>query len=71
MNIDNGNLSLYTYDEKEKTIQRYNSDENNYLTASLSSILGKYKIVSYVSTGIVCTMLVIGVIMLIKKRKMM
>ena len=71
MNIDNGNLSLYTYDEKEKTIQRYNSDENNYLTASLSSILGKYKIVSYISTGIVCTMLVIGGIMLIKKRKMM
>ena len=71
MNIDNGKLSLYTYDEKEKTIQRYNADENNYLTASLSGILGKYKLISYISIGAVVVMLVIGGILFIKKRKMM
>ena len=71
MNIDNGKLSLYTYDEKEKTIQRYNADENSYLTASLSGILGKYKLISYISIGAVAIMLVIGGILFIKKRKMM
>ena len=70
MNIDTGKLSLYTYDIKEVTIQRYDSSESKYLTASLNDVIFKYKRLFYVSVLLIFVVgLVFVVTYIINKKK--
>ena len=69
MNIDNSVLSLYKYDSKENTIQRYDSNGANYLKASMSDMVSKYKNMSYVSIFLIVAMVVMFLISFIVKKK--
>jgi len=64
MNIDTGKYSIYVYDTKENTIQRYNKDEED----KNNNILMKYKILSYVTIGIVLITCLIIIFIMNKKR---
>ena len=64
MNVDDGNIGWYKYDQKDSSIQRYDSSEID----ELSKINHKYLMSTLVMSGTSLLLLIAIIILMIKLR---
>jgi len=72
MNVENGEKSLYLYDEKEGTIQRYNDEISKYSTAFANELIKNYKEYKkyfYIALSALGAVIIVLVVVLFTKRK--
>lgn len=69
MNVENGDKSLYVYDEKEGTIQRYDEEISKYFSASIKEVTDDYKNYFYIALSGLVAVTIVLIVVLITKRK--
>lgn len=69
MNTETGEKSLYLYDDKENTVQRYNSELDELYQKELNQYMLYLYIAIGVSAGLFIILLIIFIVMIVKKIK--